>query len=60
MGSVSVESVYTTLQASLGYDGAARSAAQSQLLEWEKNCAPGFMGSLLKIAIEVQNITEVR
>ena len=59
MNGVSIETVYNTLQASLSQDNSVRSAAEDQLRTWEADSAPGFIGSLLKVAIEFQNVAEV-
>jgi hypothetical protein len=54
-----VEVVYNTLQAAL-QNGPHRADAERQLKAWEEESAPGFIGDLLKVAVEVQNVSEVR
>ena len=57
---ITTEIVYEVLTASLSQDNAIRSAAEKQLHEWESDSVPGFIGALLKIAQEVQNVSEVK
>lgn len=53
--------IYSILQASLSQDNATRSAAEAKIHEWESNpSTPGFIGGLIKIAQQVQNVPEVR
>ena len=56
---ITTESVYDVLSRSLSQDNTIRSAAEKQLHEWESDSVPGFIGSLLKIAQEFQNVPEV-
>ncbi len=57
---IPVETVYRTLEAALSFDNATRSAAETQLRDWEGDAAPGFIGSLLKVVAEVAAVPEVR
>lgn len=57
---IPVETVYRTLEAALSFDNATRSAAEAQLRAWEGDAAPGFIGSLLKVVVEVAAVPEVR
>jgi hypothetical protein len=57
---VSATAVFATLQGSFSSDNVTRSAAEAQLHKWEVSSAPGFVGSLLNVALEVQGVPEVR
>jgi len=57
---VAVEVVYATLSGALSIDANTRTPAETQLREWEKDAAPGFIASLLKIVGEVNAVPEVR
>jgi hypothetical protein len=57
---ITTEIVYEVLSASLSQNNTTRSAAEKQLHTWESDSVPGFIGALLKIAQEVQNVPEVR
>lgn len=54
-----IKQVYSTLTAALSLSN-ERSAAEAQLRSWETDSAAGFIGSLLKVASEVQSVPEVR
>lgn len=56
---LSTDQVYATLQAAISLDNASRTAAEAQLQTWEADSAPGFIGSLLRVALEVQAVPEV-
>lgn len=56
---ITTEIVYGVLSSSLSQDNTTRSAAEKQLHTWESDSVPGFIGSLLKIAEELQNVPEV-
>jgi hypothetical protein len=56
---ITTEIVYNVLSSSLSQDNTTRSAAEKQLHTWESDSVPGFIGSLLKIAEELQNVSEV-
>jgi hypothetical protein len=56
---ITTESVYNVLSEALSLDNAVRSAAEKQLHTWESDSAPGFIGTLMKIAQEVQSVPEV-
>ena len=56
---IPVETVYKTLEATLSFDNATRTSAESQLRAWENDAAPGFIGSLLRVVAEVQAVPEV-
>jgi hypothetical protein len=56
---ITTEIVYDCLSSSLSQDNTTRSAAEKQLQTWESDSVPGFIGALLKIAQEVQNVPEV-
>jgi hypothetical protein len=56
---LSVEQVWQTLAATLSVDNSMRTAAEAQLKLWESDAAPGFIGSLLKVAAEVNRVPEV-
>ncbi|KAL4518028.1 hypothetical protein Ndes2526A_g01512 [Nannochloris sp. 'desiccata'] len=55
---ITTEIVYGVLSSSLSQDNTTRSAAEKQLHTWESDSVPGFIGSLLKIAEELQNVPE--
>lgn len=57
---VSAEQVYATLQSTLSLTTATRGAAEAQLRAWEKDAAPGFISSLVKVISEVNGVPEVR
>lgn len=57
--SIPVERVYSTLSSALSNDHGTRTAAEQQLRAWESDAAPGFIGSLLNVAAEVQAVPEV-
>ncbi|KAL4857828.1 Importin-11 [Chlorella vulgaris] len=56
--SIPVERVYSTLSSALSNDHGTRTAAEQQLRAWESDAAPGFIGSLLNVAAEVQAVPE--
>jgi hypothetical protein len=55
-----VEQVYATLQAAIRQGDPGRAAAEAQLKSWEQNSSPGFIGDLIKVALEAQAVPEVR
>ena len=57
--STDVEQVYACLINSLSQDNVIRAAAEKQLHAWEHDSVPGFIGSLLKVAQQVQGVAEV-
>lgn len=57
---VSAEEVYATLSNTLSLDTAARTAAEAQLRDWERDAAPGFIAALVKVITEVAAVPEVR
>jgi len=56
---ITTEIVYDVLSSSLSQENIRRSAAEKQLQTWESDSVPGFIGSLLAIAEELQNVSEV-
>jgi hypothetical protein len=59
MEAVGSAEVYETLRATLSQDNNVRLAAEQKLKRWEADAVPGFVGSLLSVAIEPQNVPEV-
>lgn len=56
---VTTDLVFRTLSSSLSQDNAVRSPAEAQLRKWETKSVPGFLGSLLRVALETQSVEEV-
>lgn len=56
---VTTELVFRTLSTSLSQDNAVRFPAETQLRKWETESVPGFIGSLLRVALETQSVEEV-
>ena len=55
---VTAEAVFAALGAAVS-PGGERAAAEAQIRAWETDAAPGFIGSLLKIASEAASVPEV-